>query len=53
MKKDIGELFQRETKYHRGKLSGGPLLWHAQPDPYKHYPSSPKIKLELILNWNI
>lgn len=38
--------FQKETKYYRGKLSGGPLLWHAQPETYKNYPSSPKIQLD-------
>lgn len=47
MKKGIGDLFQKETKYFRGKLSGGSLLWHTQPETYKNYPSSAKIKLDL------
>lgn len=47
MKKGAGDLFQKETKYFRGKLRGGPLLWHAKPDQYKHYPEAPKVKLDL------
>jgi SagB-type dehydrogenase family enzyme len=46
MKKGPGDSFQIETKYSRGKLSGGPLLWQAKPETYKNYPSSPKIKLD-------
>jgi len=46
MKKGSGDLFQKETKYIRGKLGGAPLLWHARPELYKHYPKAPKIKLE-------
>ena len=45
-KKGIGDLFQQETKYIRGKLSGGPLIWSAKPKTYKTYPASPKIKLD-------
>ncbi|MGD2294375.1 MAG: SagB/ThcOx family dehydrogenase [Candidatus Aminicenantes bacterium] len=45
MKKGIGDRFQKETKYLRGKLSGGPLLWFSRPETYKNYPSAPKIKL--------
>jgi SagB-type dehydrogenase family enzyme len=45
MKEEIGDLFQKETKYFRGKLSGGPLLWHKKPDAYKHYPSALKLEL--------
>jgi SagB-type dehydrogenase family enzyme len=45
-KTGAGDLFQKETKYIRGKLGGGPLLWHARPEAYKLYPQSPKIKLE-------
>ena len=47
MKKGAGDFFQKETKYIRGKLGGGPLLWQARPESYKNYPKSPKIKLEL------
>jgi SagB-type dehydrogenase family enzyme len=45
-KKGIGDLFQQETKYIRGKLSGGPLIWSAKPKTYKTYPASPKVKLD-------
>lgn len=45
-KQGIGELFQKETKYIRGKLSGGPLIWSARPKTYKTYPDSPKIELD-------
>jgi len=47
MKKGIGDLFQKETKYFRGRLGGGPLLWRDKPKTYKHYPEAPKVKLEL------
>lgn len=47
MKKGPGDLFQKETKYYRGKLSGGALLWHTRPETYKSYPSSSIIKLDL------
>jgi SagB-type dehydrogenase family enzyme len=46
MKIGPGDIFQKETKYSRGKLSGGPLLWHAKPETYKDYPSAPRIKLD-------
>jgi SagB-type dehydrogenase family enzyme len=45
-KKGIGDLFQQETKYIRGKLSGGPLIWSAKPKIYKTYPDLPKISLD-------
>jgi SagB-type dehydrogenase family enzyme len=45
-KKGIGDLFQKETKYIRGKLSGGPLLWNAKPKTYKTYSDRPKVKLD-------
>ncbi|MDY7042447.1 MAG: nitroreductase family protein, partial [Chloroflexota bacterium] len=41
----IGDLFQQETKYQRGRLPGGELDWANQPATYKHYPSTPKLKL--------
>ncbi|UCE42511.1 MAG: SagB/ThcOx family dehydrogenase [Candidatus Aminicenantes bacterium] len=47
MKETIGDLFQKETKYIRGKLSGRPLLWHKKPKAYKKYPKAPKISLEI------
>lgn len=46
MKENIGDRFQQETKYVRGKLSGRPLLWHVKPKTYKHYPNAQKIKLD-------
>ncbi len=46
MSERIGDHFQKETKYFRGKLSGRPLLWHKKPKTYKHYPKAPKIELE-------
>lgn len=45
-KKGVGDLFQQETKYIRGKLSGGPLNWSIKPKIYKTYPDSPKVKLD-------
>jgi len=46
VKKDIGELFQQETKYIRGELSGRSLLWQAKPETYKRYPKALKIELD-------
>lgn len=48
MDENIGDRFQQQTKYHRGKLSGGPLLWHQKPKTYKSYPDAPKIPLDQI-----
>jgi SagB-type dehydrogenase family enzyme len=45
-KKDIGEIFQQETKYIRGKLPGGQLIWSAKPKTYKTYTASSKIELD-------
>lgn len=45
MKKGVGDLFQKETKYFRGKLGGGSLLWQTKPETYKFYPKAPKTKL--------
>lgn len=46
MKKGIGDRFQMETKYQRGKIGGGALLWRTKPEPYKVYPKAPKIPLK-------
>lgn len=46
MKYGKGDLFQKETKYSRGKLPGGHLLWHTKPEKYKQFPSVPRIKLD-------
>ncbi len=45
MKDGIGDQFQKETKYQRGKLSGGPLDWNRKPDAFKTYPGVPRVKL--------
>jgi SagB-type dehydrogenase family enzyme len=42
---EIGDTFQSETKYTRGRLPGGRLDWANKPAPYKHYPSATKIPL--------
>jgi len=41
----IGDRFQRETKYVRGGIGGGPLDWAAKPDTYKRYPSASRVFL--------
>jgi SagB-type dehydrogenase family enzyme len=41
----IGDRFQQETKYHRGKILGGILDWSNKPGVYKEYPESEKIVL--------
>lgn len=46
MRENIGDRFQQETKYFRGKLTGRPLLWHAKPKTYKHYPNAIRIELD-------
>jgi len=45
MKKGPGDIFQEETKYTRGKLPGGPLIWSNKPKIYKTYPAAPRISL--------
>ena len=47
MKKGTGDLFQKETKYLRDKLEGGPFLWHTRPKTYKHCQEAPKVRLEI------
>lgn len=42
---DIGDRFQRETKYTREKMAGGRLDWSNKPELYKTYPDSEKIAL--------
>jgi SagB-type dehydrogenase family enzyme len=46
MKKGPGDIFQEETKYERGKLPGGPLIWSGKPKTYKTYPDAPRIDLD-------
>jgi len=45
MKNGVGDVFQKETKYYRGKLPGGHLAWQSKPETYKKYPGANKIKL--------
>jgi len=42
---ETGDLFQKETKYVRGKLQGKALEWSSKPDMYKEYSDSEKVKL--------
>jgi SagB-type dehydrogenase family enzyme len=46
MEQGIGERFQEETKYARGKLGGGYRLVSLRPEPFKTYAGAPQIKLE-------
>jgi SagB-type dehydrogenase family enzyme len=46
MKEGIGDRFQQDTKYHRGKLSGGYLDWGRKPETYKRYPEAVRIDLD-------
>lgn len=45
MQGGIGDRFQQQTKYERGKLSGGGLDWANKPDTYKRYPDAPRLTL--------
>jgi SagB-type dehydrogenase family enzyme len=46
MKQGIGDRFQEETKYARGRLGGGYLDWRARPEPIKRYPDARHFKLD-------
>ena len=41
----IGDQFQKETKHYRERILGGRLDWSSQPEIYKEYTGSKKIKL--------
>jgi hypothetical protein len=41
----VGDAFQQETKYQRGRLPRGELDWASKPATYKRYPSAPKLQL--------
>jgi SagB-type dehydrogenase family enzyme len=45
MPNGVGDKFQKETKYERGRLPGGPYPWSSQPELYKEYPGKKKIEL--------
>ncbi|MHC4521384.1 MAG: SagB/ThcOx family dehydrogenase [Planctomycetota bacterium] len=42
---DVGDRFQRETKYFPDRMDGGGLDWSSQPDPYKIYANRVKVAL--------
>jgi hypothetical protein len=42
---DVGDRFQRETKYDPAKMPVHRLDWQAKPDVYKEYPEAEKIEL--------
>jgi SagB-type dehydrogenase family enzyme len=44
----IGDNFLQQTKYVRGKLSGGPLNWRTKPKTYKKYQNVPIFTLPKI-----
>jgi hypothetical protein len=41
----IGDRFQQETKYERGRLGGGGIDWTSRPPLYKEYPGARIIRL--------
>jgi len=41
----IGDRYQRESKYHRNRMSGGGIARTRQPELYKEYPGCVKIAL--------
>lgn len=45
MDKGIGDRFQQETKYLRGRLPGGGLRWDLKPEAYKTYAGVPRFAL--------
>ena len=42
---DVGDRFQRETKYHPDKTVDSGMRWSERPQPYKTYPDSVKVVL--------
>jgi len=45
MREGVGDIFQSETKYVRGKLPGGGLDWRSKPEQYKQYRAAPRVAL--------
>ncbi len=41
----IGDQFQMETKYARGKMRVGGMDWANQPETFKYYPRAPHVEL--------
>jgi SagB-type dehydrogenase family enzyme len=48
MKKDIGDRFHQETKYHPQSMAGGELDWASRPEAYKEYTDARKIGLPSV-----
>ncbi len=42
---EIGDAFQRGTRYRRDRMPGGRLDWASRPATYKHYPHAPRVHL--------
>ena len=42
----IGDRFQRELKYQRGRLPAWHLDWARKPETYKRYPKAPSVQLD-------
>jgi len=42
---DVGDRFQRQTKYSPETMAGGGLDWSAKPETYKTYPDAARIAL--------
>ncbi len=42
----IGDQFQQELKYQRGRLPAWQLDWTRKPGTYKQYPSAPRVQLD-------
>jgi SagB-type dehydrogenase family enzyme len=45
-KEGIGDRFQREMKYQRGRLPAWHLDWARKPETYKRYPAAPSVQLD-------
>jgi SagB-type dehydrogenase family enzyme len=45
-KEGIGDRFQQELKYQRGRLPAWHLDWMSKPEPYKRYPEAPNVQLD-------
>ena len=43
----IGDRFQQELKYQRGRLPAWQLDWAQKPETYKQYPTAPRVKLDV------
>lgn len=41
----VGDRFQQDTKYERGRMGGGRLEWTSRPPLYKEYPGAREIRL--------